>query len=219
MATYEHELTSPPKDARERELWLQHAAGFILFRDSRAYAVDRIDPGLDPKAHAAVVKGIDDALYGLMMIVDGVSGQLSNDSDEISIAMLVRHSSTSPSGDSAVIEELDLQNGDGMCMGIHDWRAGDFGKLPPAAARDAGSALKPAARQSAKKSQQPVRAKKRRKLRSPPQEPLQLDGRSFVAATTPASPVVACHGLGHPSRSPATRGRTRYRRDTLGKRA
>jgi hypothetical protein len=163
MATYKHELTSPPKDARARELWLQHAAGFILFQDSRAYAIDRIDPRLAPKARAAVLKGIDDALYGLMMIVDGVSGQLSNDSDEISIAMLARHSRRLSSGNAALIEELDLQNGDGMCMGIHGWRNGDFGEHPPAAARDESPAPKPRVRKRSQKAKSPVPAKKLRR--------------------------------------------------------
>lgn len=163
MATHEHELTSPPKDPRARELWLQHAAGFILFEDSRAYAIDRIDPALAPKARAAVIQGIDDALYGLMMVADGVSGHLSNELDEISLALLVRHSRKSSSGDSAVVEELDLQNGDGMCMGIHGWHAGDFGEPPPAVVRDASPAPKRAARKSSKKAKRPVPTKKPRR--------------------------------------------------------
>jgi hypothetical protein len=163
MVIYKHELTSPPKDARARELWIQHAAGFILFQDSRAYAIDRIDTRLTPKARAAVIKGIDDALYGLMMIVDGVSGQLANDSDEISIAMLVRHSRKLPSGNAALIEELDLQDGDGMCMGIHSWRDGDFGEHPPAVVREEGPAPKRAVRTSSKKAKPTVRAKKSRR--------------------------------------------------------
>jgi hypothetical protein len=163
MATYEHELTAPPKEPRARELWIQHAAGFILFQDSRAYAIDRIDSRLDAKARAAVVKGIDDALYGLMMIVDGVSGQLSNDSDEVSITMLVRHARKASTGDAAVLEELDLQNGDGMCMGIHGWRDGDFGENPPALLRDAPPGPKPTVRKSSKKAKHPVRAKKSRR--------------------------------------------------------
>jgi hypothetical protein len=163
MATHEHELTPPPKDPRARELWLQHAAGFILFEDSRAYAIDRIDPRLAPKARAAVVKGIEDTLYGLMMIVDGVSGQLSNDSDEVSLAMLVRHSRRSPSGDEAVVEELELQHGDGMCMGIQGWRAGDFGEHPPAVVRDASPAPKRATRKRSKRAKRPPQAKKSRR--------------------------------------------------------
>jgi hypothetical protein len=132
MASYQYTLTTPPEDERAHELWIQHAAGFILFQDSRAYAIAQIDPTLEPAVRDAVVKGIDDALYGLMMIVDGVSGCLGNDKDEISLSMHVRHLRKTPSGESALVQELDLQDGDGMCMGIHGWRAGDFGKNPPA---------------------------------------------------------------------------------------
>lgn len=129
MASYQHELTPAPKDARERELWLQHAAGFILFQDSRAYAIERIDASIKGKARAAVIKGIDDALYGLMMIIDGASGRLESEADSVSLTMVVRHAR---SASSAKPKQLDLQDGDGMCMGIHGWREGDFGAYPPA---------------------------------------------------------------------------------------
>lgn len=48
MSTDEHELAPPPADSRARELWLQHAAAFILFEDVRLYALARVDPNLDP---------------------------------------------------------------------------------------------------------------------------------------------------------------------------
>ena len=44
MATWQHELIDPPTESRARELWLQHAAGFIVFEDARRYAMERIDP-------------------------------------------------------------------------------------------------------------------------------------------------------------------------------
>lgn len=34
-------LTNPPHDKRNRELWLQHSAGFIIFQDMRN-AIGRI---------------------------------------------------------------------------------------------------------------------------------------------------------------------------------
>jgi hypothetical protein len=142
MATHEHELSAPPKGERARELWLQHAAGFIVFQDSRAYAVERIDPRLNAKARAAVMKGIDDALYGLMMIADGVTGCLTNDSDEVSLSMVVRHSRKSSSGDFTPVAELELAYGDGMCAGVHGWLKGDFGEDPPTAIRSGKSKSK-----------------------------------------------------------------------------
>ena len=44
MATWQHQLVDPPTEPRARELWLQHAAGFIIFEDVRRYAMERIDP-------------------------------------------------------------------------------------------------------------------------------------------------------------------------------
>src|SRR5205823_14123902 len=78
MATWQHELVDPPTEPRARELWLQHAAGFIIFQDVRRYAMERIDPALKGEARAAVEKGIDDAVGGLMQVIDGVTGGLSN---------------------------------------------------------------------------------------------------------------------------------------------
>jgi len=75
MSTNDSELAPPPTEPRRRELWLQQAAGFILFEDARSYVRDRIEPGLDGPARQAAERAIDDAFYGLMMIVDGVTGR------------------------------------------------------------------------------------------------------------------------------------------------
>jgi len=50
----------------------------LSFEDVRRYAIERIDPQLSADARAAAEKGIDDAVYGLMMIIDGVTGGISN---------------------------------------------------------------------------------------------------------------------------------------------
>lgn len=128
MSASDHKLSERPADARERELWLQHAAGFILFRDMREYALRQIDSSLSGEARIAAEKGIDDAVYGLMMILDGVTGGLANDSQQIrfrGIVELIGDHSDEP------IEVMDLFDGDGMCMGYHWWRDNDFGKNPP----------------------------------------------------------------------------------------
>ncbi len=125
MATSDFELAEPPEDARERELWLQHAAGFILFEDVRRYAVARVDPSLGPAAKAAALKAIDDAVYGLMMVIDGVTGALRHADLSVSLSVSVRLER-----DEEAIQQLDLFEGDGACMGFHSWREGDFGKHP-----------------------------------------------------------------------------------------
>jgi hypothetical protein len=127
MATWQHELGDPPTEPRARELWLQHAAGFIVFEDIRRYAMERIDPAINGKALAAVQKGIDDAVYGLMMVIDGVTGGISNASHTVYIDFIARLAARGDS-ERGALSEVDLRNGDGMCMGYHGWLEGDFGK-------------------------------------------------------------------------------------------
>jgi hypothetical protein len=126
VAASDYDLASPPLDDRARALWLQHAVGFILFEDVRRHAQERIDPCLDHVAREAAHKAIDDALYGLMMVVDGVTGALGNTTHTVSLDFSVRLAA-----DDVSCETLDLrQDGDGMCMGFHSWREGNFGVDP-----------------------------------------------------------------------------------------
>jgi hypothetical protein len=48
MASWNFELADPPTDERGRALWLEHAAGFILFEDVRRYAMEKLDASLSP---------------------------------------------------------------------------------------------------------------------------------------------------------------------------
>jgi hypothetical protein len=135
MATWQHELADPPADPRVRELWLQHAAGFVVFEDVRRYATERIDPALPVEARAAVQKGIDDAVYGLMMVIDGVTGGISNAGHILYIDFIVCLAERGDSTADRVLSEVDLRQGDGMCMGYHGWLEGDFGENPIAVPR------------------------------------------------------------------------------------
>jgi hypothetical protein len=140
MATWEHELVDAPTERRARELWLQHVAGFIVFEDVRRYAMERIDTALKGEARAAVQKGIDDAVYGLMMVIDGVSGGLSNPNHSVNIDFIVRLATR---GNGEEVEtEFDLRQGDGMCMGYHGWLEGDFGKDPVASGKPKAKSTK-----------------------------------------------------------------------------
>ncbi len=42
----------------DRELWLQNVAGYIIFKDVREYAIEKIP------------LEIDDAIYGMMMMME-----------------------------------------------------------------------------------------------------------------------------------------------------
>lgn len=130
MATHEFALETPPVDEHARELWLQHAAGFIIFEDVRSYAVESIDPSLDAECRAAALKAIDQAVYAMMMVADGVTGALRNGGDTVRLKMsVVLHR-----GDT-IIQERALSDGDEMCMGYHHWLEKDFGGTPIARRR------------------------------------------------------------------------------------
>ena len=132
MASYEYELVNPPYGDRKRELWIQHAVGFMLFQDMRQYAIDEIDPNISPELREHVIKGINDAVYGLMMVIDGVSGTLRNSSDAVNLRFIAQHIKERDEAPTEVVQELDLANGDGFCMGYHGWQEGDFGNEPVA---------------------------------------------------------------------------------------
>lgn len=130
MSTSDFVLSDVPTDPRQLELWLQHAAGFILFEDVRNYALERLDPNLDPASRALAMAAVNDAMYGLMMVVDGVSGSIRNDDHAVDLTMTVRLRRRDTG-----ITEMGLQEGDGMCMGHHGWVDGDVGAQPVAAPR------------------------------------------------------------------------------------
>jgi hypothetical protein len=127
MSTSHFTLGPLPAAERRRELWLQHAAGFILFEDVRGRAIRNLDPSLDAMAKAAALQAIDDTVYGLMMVLDGVTGGLGNAEYRVHLRTEV---CLSHQGSREISGSLDLMQGDGMCMGYHGWLQGDFGKDP-----------------------------------------------------------------------------------------
>ena len=93
---------------------------------------DEIDPNISPELREHVIKGINDAVYGLMMVIDGVSGTLRNSSDAVNLRFIAQHIKERDEAPTEVVQELDLANGDGFCMGYHGWQEGDFGNEPVA---------------------------------------------------------------------------------------
>jgi hypothetical protein len=132
VTSSELELYAPPQEERAFELWLQHAAGKVLFEDVRAYAMRRVDPHLSSEARSAAETAINDAVYGLMMVIDGVSGSLRNDIHSVELSMIARLIDCK---DRKVLAQIDLQEGDGMCIGYHGWLQGDYGENPITSSR------------------------------------------------------------------------------------
>lgn len=115
-------LANPPSDERDRELWMQHGAGYIVFENIRKYAINKIPSEIDETLREAHLKAIDNTIYGMMMQMDGIFNPLENEKYRLALQTnIVLYK------DEEVIEELSTLDGDGMCMGFHGWIDDDFG--------------------------------------------------------------------------------------------
>ncbi|MBP2619140.1 hypothetical protein [Chryseobacterium jejuense] len=116
------ELANPPSDERDRELWMQNGAGYIVFENIRKYAINKIPSEADNILREAHIKAIDNTIYGMMMQMDGIFGSLENENYRLAMQTnIVLYK------DDEIIEELNTLDGDGMCMGFHGWIENDFG--------------------------------------------------------------------------------------------
>ncbi|MEQ9321930.1 MAG: hypothetical protein RIF41_22365, partial [Polyangiaceae bacterium] len=105
-------LAKPPKDERELELWMQHGAGLLLFEKVRAAGLATLEDEATSDVREAVQVAVDAAMYALMMQIDGVVGGLQGRHHELQLTFGVELLKG-----EAVVRELDLRHGDGMCMG------------------------------------------------------------------------------------------------------
>ncbi|MFT6395873.1 MAG: hypothetical protein ACJAYU_000615 [Bradymonadia bacterium] len=127
MSTDRLTLARPPED-ESAEQWLRRVAGKISFEDVAGYAKSKIGPTAPAEARALAEKAIEDALYGLMMVADGVSGALCNELEEVLGRLSVVHQTVDDDLDSpSEFTRMDAAHGAGMCIGFEGWRAEDFG--------------------------------------------------------------------------------------------
>ncbi len=129
MTTDKFVLASPPDEPRLRELWLQHAAGFILMENVRQAAIDQLDPQLSTDERVVAIAAIDATMYQLMSVIDGLRGGLNNSQYQVDLHMIVQLR-RSDANQENVLELMDLRDGDGMSMGIHGWLEADYGTCP-----------------------------------------------------------------------------------------
>jgi len=129
MTTDKFVLASPPDEPRPRELWLQHAAGFILMENVRQAAIDQLDPQLSTDERVVAIAAIDATMYQLMSVIDGLRGGLNNSQYQVDLHMIVQLR-RSDANQENVLELMDLLDGDGMCIGIIGWLEADYGACP-----------------------------------------------------------------------------------------
>ena len=95
----------------------------------RQAAINQLDPGLSARERTVAIEAVDAAMYQLMSVIDGVSSGLSNSQYQVDLHMIVQLQGVDDQ-QAAVLEHMDLRDGDGMCMGVYGWLAGDYGAHP-----------------------------------------------------------------------------------------
>lgn len=118
-------LAKPPSGQRALELWMQHAAGLILFEKVRAAGLATLESDAPAEVRSAVELAVNATTYALMMQIDGVSGGLRGAGHELDLSFGVQLVKG-----QAPVSVMDLRDGDGMCMGYHAWIDGNFGEHP-----------------------------------------------------------------------------------------
>lgn len=117
------QLSGLPDDPRARELWMQHAVGFMLMREVRDSTRDEILRGTAPEQQEAALSAVDITLYNLCRLIEGVSPSFRNDQHRFTVDLVGQLRDD----DFTIIDQFPMSDGDGICMGIWGWMDGNFG--------------------------------------------------------------------------------------------
>lgn len=118
--------TQWPTDPQQRWIVAGNTFGQHVMEHAVGYALEQIDETLSPEAKEAARKAAMDAVYGMMMILDGVPDLRIGEDHRI---IYVLTAAVDERGKSAPIETIELApGGDGLCMGFHGWREQYFGE-------------------------------------------------------------------------------------------
>jgi hypothetical protein len=126
MRLNELDIGPLPEDAHARLIHLSNVLGRVLFDSVRNPARERaqaMPEGVRREAEMLV----DDVLYGVAQILDGVTRPIGNDRLDMQLVISAR---LRYKGSGEVGEVVELgPNGEGLCMGFAGWVEGDFGSL------------------------------------------------------------------------------------------
>jgi hypothetical protein len=118
--------TDWPAETHARWIAAANTCGHHLMTAARDYALQRVPATASREACELVQKAALDAIYGMMMLFDGMASTEVGPDYRVEYVLLSRIRSTES---DAVLEQIELTpDGDGLCMGYHGWVAGDFGE-------------------------------------------------------------------------------------------
>lgn len=123
-----------PTDPHARWIQAGHTFGRHLMAAARDYAFERIAKKAPPEVREAAEKAALDAIYGMMMLLEGVADSRIDESYVVQYALFAR---VLKGNQPNPVEQFELApDGDGLCMGYHFWITGDFGNAGQSDAAD-----------------------------------------------------------------------------------
>ena len=118
-----------PEDPQERSLWMQEMTGLMLMSRVRESVINDLPDDLSDVARAAACKAVDDTLYSLMMLVDGIFAPVRDVTGKIDFDVDLVGKLVEP-GTGRVLHTESLHDGEGACAWLAGWLEGDYGDLP-----------------------------------------------------------------------------------------
>ena len=117
-----------PQDKRSRELVVQHWFGRDLMAYARDFALKRIPTTATPEARELAKKAALDALYGVLQVLDGATGDSLDERRSVEFLLLGRVIQSTEGGRDEVLEEYEIgPGGEGLCHAFPRWIKDDFG--------------------------------------------------------------------------------------------
>jgi len=117
-------LTDIPGDPRDFSLWMQHGVGYLLMRQVRDEMYYEIESDVAPEHHQAARSVVNDTIYKMCMLVEGIGPPLRNDTHSLEVDLVGRLVDNST---YEYVHHESMFEGDGICVGYHGWMQGDFG--------------------------------------------------------------------------------------------
>lgn len=118
-----------PEDPQERSLWMQEMTGLMQMTRVRQSVINDLPDDLSAVARAAACKAVDDTLYSLMMLVDGIFAPVRDAADKIGFDVDIVGKLVEP-GTGRVLHTESLHDGEGACTWLVGWLEDDYGDLP-----------------------------------------------------------------------------------------
>jgi hypothetical protein len=103
-----------------------HTFGHLLMSHARDDAIGRIPAKATKETKEIAAKAAENALYNVMMILEGVVGVPSDGKHNLEFALMLRVKDRK----DKLVEEFELapEGDEPACMGFHFWTDGDFRK-------------------------------------------------------------------------------------------